>query len=102
MATSKGAMKESGDVILSGAKIYAELGEVVAGKVPAHRRNHTLQVVRYGGERHRCGDGGVSSGYGEVTSLNPVDSLGLPAAGKRSACPTTADSGTVRCDAWPF
>src|SRR5256884_7721847 len=28
------AMKESGDVILSGAKIYAELGEVLAGKVP--------------------------------------------------------------------
>ena len=32
------AMKESGDVILSGAKIYAELGEVFAGKVP-HRAN---------------------------------------------------------------
>jgi ornithine cyclodeaminase/alanine dehydrogenase-like protein (mu-crystallin family) len=28
------AMKESGDVILSGAKIYAELGEALAGKVP--------------------------------------------------------------------
>src|SRR5947199_967865 len=28
------AMKESGDVILSGAKIYAELGEAFAGKVP--------------------------------------------------------------------
>ena len=31
----EGAMKESGDVILSGAKIYAELGEALAGKVPA-------------------------------------------------------------------
>jgi ornithine cyclodeaminase/alanine dehydrogenase-like protein (mu-crystallin family) len=30
----EGAMKESGDVILSGAKIYAELGEALAGKVP--------------------------------------------------------------------
>src|SRR5207247_3342696 len=28
------AMKESGDVILSRAKIYAELGEAFAGKVP--------------------------------------------------------------------
>jgi thiomorpholine-carboxylate dehydrogenase len=27
----QGAMKESGDVILSGAKIYAELGEALAG-----------------------------------------------------------------------
>jgi ornithine cyclodeaminase/alanine dehydrogenase-like protein (mu-crystallin family) len=31
----EGAMTESGDVILSGAKIYAELGEALAGKVPA-------------------------------------------------------------------
>jgi ornithine cyclodeaminase/alanine dehydrogenase-like protein (mu-crystallin family) len=30
----EGAMKESGDVILSRAKIYAELGEALAGKVP--------------------------------------------------------------------
>jgi thiomorpholine-carboxylate dehydrogenase len=29
----EGAMKESGDVILSGAKIYAEIGEALAGKV---------------------------------------------------------------------
>lgn len=29
----EGAMKEAGDVILSGAKIYAEIGEVLAGKV---------------------------------------------------------------------
>ena len=30
----EGALKESGDVILSGAKIYAELGEALAGKLP--------------------------------------------------------------------
>ena len=30
----EGAMKESGDLILSGGKIYAELGEALAGKVP--------------------------------------------------------------------
>src|SRR5205809_3787991 len=30
----EGALKESGDVILSGAKIYAELGEALADKVP--------------------------------------------------------------------
>src|SRR5882672_10194751 len=36
----EGAMKESGDVILSCAKIYAELGEALAGKVPA-RANET-------------------------------------------------------------
>ena len=29
-----GALKEAGDIILSGAKIYAELGEALAGKVP--------------------------------------------------------------------
>src|ERR1700730_14684787 len=34
------AMKESGDVILSGAKTYAELGEALAGKV-APRANET-------------------------------------------------------------
>src|SRR5436309_13475695 len=31
----EGAKKESGDVILSGAKLYAELGEALAGKVPS-------------------------------------------------------------------
>jgi ornithine cyclodeaminase/alanine dehydrogenase-like protein (mu-crystallin family) len=37
-----GAMKESGDVILSGAKIYAELGEALAGKVPSHANETTI------------------------------------------------------------
>ncbi|HUE40906.1 MAG TPA: NAD(P)-binding domain-containing protein [Chthoniobacterales bacterium] len=36
------AMKESGDVILSGGKIYAELGEVFAGKVPARANETTI------------------------------------------------------------
>ena len=36
----EGAMKESGDVILSGAKIYAELGDALAGNV-ASRANET-------------------------------------------------------------
>jgi len=36
------AMKESGDVILSGAKIYAELGEVFAGKVPSRTNETTI------------------------------------------------------------
>jgi thiomorpholine-carboxylate dehydrogenase len=36
------AMKESGDVILSGAKIYAELGEALAGKVPARADETTI------------------------------------------------------------
>ena len=38
----EGAMKESGDVILSGAKIYAELGEGLAGKVPTHANDTTI------------------------------------------------------------
>src|SRR5205823_12982833 len=38
----EGAMKESGDVILSGAEIYAELGEAVAGKVPARANETTI------------------------------------------------------------
>jgi ornithine cyclodeaminase/alanine dehydrogenase-like protein (mu-crystallin family) len=37
-----GAMKESGDVILSGAKIYAELGEALAGKVPTRANETTI------------------------------------------------------------
>ena len=36
------AMKESGDVILSGAKIYAELGEALAGKVSPHANESTI------------------------------------------------------------
>jgi thiomorpholine-carboxylate dehydrogenase len=36
------AMKESGDVILSGAKIYAELGEVLADTVPSRANETTI------------------------------------------------------------
>ena len=36
------AMKESGDIILSGAKIYAELGQALAGKVSARREETTI------------------------------------------------------------
>jgi ornithine cyclodeaminase/alanine dehydrogenase-like protein (mu-crystallin family) len=36
------AMKESGDVILSGGKIYAELGEALAGKIPARADETTI------------------------------------------------------------
>ncbi len=35
-------MKESGDLILSGAKIYAELGEALAGKVPPCENETTI------------------------------------------------------------
>jgi thiomorpholine-carboxylate dehydrogenase len=38
----QGAMKESGDVILSGAKIYAELGEALARKVPSRAGETTI------------------------------------------------------------
>jgi thiomorpholine-carboxylate dehydrogenase len=38
----EGALKESGDVILSGAKIYAELGEALAGKVPTQANKTTI------------------------------------------------------------
>jgi thiomorpholine-carboxylate dehydrogenase len=38
----EGAMKESGDVILSGAKIYAELGEALAGKVRSRVNETTI------------------------------------------------------------
>jgi ornithine cyclodeaminase/alanine dehydrogenase-like protein (mu-crystallin family) len=38
----EGAMKESGDVILSHAKIYAELGEALAGKVGSHANETTI------------------------------------------------------------
>jgi thiomorpholine-carboxylate dehydrogenase len=36
------ALKESGDVILSGAKIYAELGEALGGKVPLRSKETTI------------------------------------------------------------
>ena len=36
------ALKESGDVILSGAKIYAELGKALAGKVPPRAKDTTI------------------------------------------------------------
>jgi ornithine cyclodeaminase/alanine dehydrogenase-like protein (mu-crystallin family) len=38
----EGAMTESGDVILSGTKIYAELGEALAGKVPPRASETTI------------------------------------------------------------
>ncbi|HEU4770622.1 MAG TPA: NAD(P)-binding domain-containing protein [Candidatus Udaeobacter sp.] len=38
----EGALKESGDVILSGAKIYAEIGEALAGKIPAQANATTI------------------------------------------------------------
>ena len=36
------AMKESGDIILSSAKIYAELGEALAGKIPTRANETTI------------------------------------------------------------
>ena len=38
----EGALKESGDVILSGAKVYAELGEALAGKIPSRANETTV------------------------------------------------------------
>ena len=38
----EGALKESGDVILSGANIYAELGEALAHKVPSRANETTV------------------------------------------------------------
>ena len=38
----EGAMKESGDVLLSGAKIYAELGEALTDKVPPRAKKTTI------------------------------------------------------------
>jgi thiomorpholine-carboxylate dehydrogenase len=37
-----GAMRESGDMILSGAKIYGELGEALAGKIPSRANETTI------------------------------------------------------------
>ncbi|XP_041714814.2 ketimine reductase mu-crystallin isoform X2 [Coregonus clupeaformis] len=38
----EGAVAESGDIILSGAKVFAELGEVLNGTRPAHREKTTV------------------------------------------------------------
>src|SRR5438046_9484565 len=38
----QGALKQSGQVILSGAKVYAELGEALVGKVPSRANETTV------------------------------------------------------------
>jgi ornithine cyclodeaminase/alanine dehydrogenase-like protein (mu-crystallin family) len=38
----EGAIKEAGDVILSGTKIYAELGEALAGKIDPRASETTI------------------------------------------------------------
>ncbi|XP_073346454.1 ketimine reductase mu-crystallin [Pagrus major] len=38
----EGAMAEAGDVILSGAEVFAELGDVINGTKPAHREKTTV------------------------------------------------------------
>jgi thiomorpholine-carboxylate dehydrogenase len=38
----EGTLKESGDVILSAAKVYAELGEALAGKLPPRPSETTV------------------------------------------------------------
>lgn len=38
----EGAMTESGDVILSGVEVFAELGDVINGTKPAHREKTTV------------------------------------------------------------
>ncbi|XP_070708596.1 ketimine reductase mu-crystallin [Pempheris klunzingeri] len=38
----EGAMTESGDIILSGAEVFAELGDVINGIKPAHREKTTV------------------------------------------------------------
>uniref|UniRef100_A0A4W6CRZ6 Ketimine reductase mu-crystallin n=1 Tax=Lates calcarifer TaxID=8187 RepID=A0A4W6CRZ6_LATCA len=38
----EGAMAESGDIILSGVKVFAELGDVINGTKPAHREKTTV------------------------------------------------------------
>jgi ornithine cyclodeaminase/alanine dehydrogenase-like protein (mu-crystallin family) len=38
----EGALKESGDLILSRAKIYTELGKALAGKIPSHADETTI------------------------------------------------------------
>ena len=38
----EGALKESGDVILSGSKIYAEIGEALGGKIPLQASETTI------------------------------------------------------------
>src|SRR5438046_527088 len=42
VASREAALKESGDVILPGTKIYAELGEALAGKVPPRANETTI------------------------------------------------------------
>jgi ornithine cyclodeaminase/alanine dehydrogenase-like protein (mu-crystallin family) len=40
--STEAAMKESGDIILSGAKLYAELGEALTGKIDSRRDETTI------------------------------------------------------------
>ena len=38
----EGAVEESGDVILSGAQVYAEIGDAIAGKIPSRANETTI------------------------------------------------------------
>jgi ornithine cyclodeaminase/alanine dehydrogenase-like protein (mu-crystallin family) len=109
-------MKESGDIILSRAKIYTELDEALAGspqdesvrladKVPS-RANETTIFKSLGmavedivAATLVCTDRLRRSHSPQSNRLTASVSR---YSGKRSACSTTADGGTVRCDASLF
>ena len=93
----EGAMRESGDVILSGAKIYAELGEALAGKVPA-RANKTTVFKSLGMAVEDIA--AATLVYRASRQRTNCEATASVADGKRSACPTTADGGTVGWDDW--
>ena len=79
-------MKESGDVILSGAKIYAELGEALAGKVPA-RANETTIFKSLGMAVEDIAAAMLV--YRSVAASNCRSTASVARRRKRSACPTT-------------
>jgi ornithine cyclodeaminase/alanine dehydrogenase-like protein (mu-crystallin family) len=93
----QGAMKESGDVIFSGAKIYLELGEALAGRVPPRANEATIFKSLGIAAEDIATATLVYERRDQRTNCKATASV---AHGKRSACPTTADGGTVGCDVW--
>lgn len=81
------ALKESGDVLLSGADIFAELGEVISGAKPAHCEKTT--VFKSLGKTHELFPGHKSNqstcmaGKGEMDGLpgSAAESLQSPSFG---------------------
>ena len=77
------ALDQCGDVILSGAEIYAELGEILGGgQASAGRTDHSVRFGRHRGRGHRGRPAGLRGRGGRQGMIDPYGrtrELGEPA-----------------------